>query len=180
MYPCFCTKNLEGRWEIPVTRTWSPATHLDYNNVMMTFFYLFLEESLFLTEFIWHSYFIYLSTFIHNLMWWLTEGGRQGFQVRERNHPNTCNFVPSSGGKGRGLVLQVEQSNDNDSGKSFFCLGLTQWRKVKWNQCDFACSDPIYLSKHLKSHSGEKSMNTTNVTLPSYMSKHLKSHSGEK
>ena len=50
-------------------------------------------------------------------MWWLTEGGRQGFQVRERNHPNTCNFVPSSRGKGRGLVLQVEQSNDNDSGK---------------------------------------------------------------
>ena len=33
----------------------------------------------------------------------------------------------------------------------------TQWRKVKCNQCDFACSDSRYLSKHLKSHSGEKS-----------------------
>ena len=72
--------------------------------------------------------------------------------------------------------------------------------KQKCNQCHFACSDPSYLSKHLKSHSGEKSnkcnkcdftsirannlrrCNLCNFACsdPSYLSKHLKSHSGEK
>ena len=62
---------------------------------------------------------------------------------------------------------------------------ITQWRKVKkWNQCDFACSDPIYLSKHLKSHSGEKSNKCNecdSYSIPvNNLRTHLKIDSGEK
>ena len=86
------------------------------------------------------------------------------------------------------------------SGKQFEeAFENTQLRKVKkCNQCDFASSDPSLLSKHLKSHSGEKSNRCNEWWLylylrkqkcnqcyfacsdPSYLSKHLKSHSGEK
>ena len=60
-----------------------------------------------------------------------------------------------------------------------------QWRKVKkCNQCDFACSDPSYLSKRLKSHSGENSNKGNECDFTSIrannLRRHLKTHSAEK
>ena len=58
----------------------------------------------------------------------------------------------------------------------------TRWRIAKkCSLCDFACADPSSLSKHLETHSGEKSNKCNQCDYacsdPSSLRKHMKRHS---
>ena len=91
-----------------------------------------------------------------------------------------------------GTILRntVEKSQTNATSVIMHPLGQTVWGDIwkhsgektkKCNQCEYACSDPSSLRRHLKTHSGEKSNKCNQCDFASSraasLRDHLKKHS---
>ena len=139
---------------------------------------------------------------MHTMHYALCHGNRQCDKkfnvthklVHTREIPHSCNSCEKAFSQINSLKCHIlSHTGENAPSVENLSLKMVAFKNIKRftreksqtsNQCDYACSDPSSLRKHMKTHNGIKSNKCSQCDFASShagnLRTHLKTHSGEK